>query len=219
MPSYLDTKVTLAYCGPMKNIERVQTGLRLEKRLLKVLKGLADHLDLSTAELVEAMALHAFDGKAPFGAETRGKIAMLKAVHDLPLTSADSHRCAEAAPDLLARFEGGDVDPATFTRADHLRAAYMMLRAAEFFEAAQRYAAALRALTIRAGAPEKFNATVTMAFLSLVAERMAAHDPGDADGFLAAHPDLLGPALARLYSPDRLGSPLARRAALLPDRQ
>ena len=79
----------------MKRIERVQTGLRLEKRLLKVLKGLAEHLDMSTADLIEGMALHAFEGKAPFSAATLEKIAMLKQVYDLDLTAEDSHRLKE----------------------------------------------------------------------------------------------------------------------------
>jgi hypothetical protein len=201
----------------MQQIERTQTGLRLEKRLLKVLKGLAEHLEISTAELVEAIALHSFEGKAPFSADLRGKIDLLKAVHDLDLTAADSHGCDEAMPDLLRRFEAAEVDPATFSHADHVRAGYEMLRKHEFFEAAQRFAAALRALTLRAGAPEKFNATVTMGFMSLIAERMDADDPGDADAFLAAHPDLLGGGLMLRYSKGRLRSPLARRAALLPD--
>ncbi len=78
-----------------RNVERVQTGLRIEKRLLKVLKGLAEHLDMSVAELVEGMALHAFEGKAPFSDETRGKIAQLKAVYDLDLTAEDSHQLKE----------------------------------------------------------------------------------------------------------------------------
>lgn len=79
----------------MKRIERVQTGLRLEKRLLKVLKGLAEHLDMSTADLIEGMALHAFEGKAPFSAATLDKIGMLKQVYDLDLTAEDSHRLRE----------------------------------------------------------------------------------------------------------------------------
>lgn len=81
----------------MKKIERIQTGLRLEKRLLKVLKGLAEHLDISTAELVEAMALHAFEGKAPFGPETREKIDLLRQVYGLDLTAADAHGTEERA--------------------------------------------------------------------------------------------------------------------------
>jgi hypothetical protein len=79
----------------MMQIERVQTGLRLERRLLKVLKGLAEHLDISVAELIEAMALHAFEGKAPFSPDTVKKIAQLKAVYDLDLTAADSHLYGE----------------------------------------------------------------------------------------------------------------------------
>ncbi len=82
----------------MKRIERVQTGLRLEKRLLKVLKGLAEHLDMSVADLIEGMALHAFEGKAPFSEATLGKIAQLKSVYDLDLTAADSHRFSEEDP-------------------------------------------------------------------------------------------------------------------------
>ncbi|MGC9368587.1 MAG: hypothetical protein ACP5DX_03505 [Paracoccaceae bacterium] len=79
----------------MKKIERVQTGLRLEKRLLKVLKGLAEHLEMPVAELVEGMALHAFEGKAPFSEDTLRRIAQLRRVYDLELTAADSHKLTE----------------------------------------------------------------------------------------------------------------------------
>jgi hypothetical protein len=82
----------------MKRITRVQTGLRLEKRLLKVLKGLAEHLEMPVAELVEGLALHAFEGKAPFSPETLEKIARLREVYDLDLTAADSHRLTETPP-------------------------------------------------------------------------------------------------------------------------
>jgi hypothetical protein len=75
-----------------KPIERVQTGVRLEKRLLKVLKGLAEHLDLSLGDLLEGMALHAFENKPPFSAETLKKIEKLKQVYDLDLTAKDSHK-------------------------------------------------------------------------------------------------------------------------------
>lgn len=78
-----------------KSIERVQTGVRLEKRLLKVLKGLAEHLDISAAELIEGMSLHCFEGKSPFGEETLKKIEQLKAVYDLDLVAADSHNLRE----------------------------------------------------------------------------------------------------------------------------
>lgn len=79
----------------MKQIERTQTGLRLEKRLLKVMKALAEHLDMPVAELIEGMALHAFEGKAPFSPATLEKIALLKQVYELDLTAADSHKLRE----------------------------------------------------------------------------------------------------------------------------
>lgn len=83
----------------MKRIERVQTGLRIERRLLKVLKGLGEHLEMPVADIIEGMALHAFEGKAPFSEATRAKIAQLKEVHDLDLTAADAHRMSEEAND------------------------------------------------------------------------------------------------------------------------
>lgn len=79
-----------------KKVTRVQTGLRLEKRILKVLKGLAEHLDMSMGDLVEGMALHCFEGKVPpFGEGTLKKIGQLKEVYDLDLTAADSHKLTE----------------------------------------------------------------------------------------------------------------------------
>jgi hypothetical protein len=81
-----------------KYVDRAQTGLRIEKRLLKVLKGLAEYHDISLGDLIEGIVLHAFDGKVPFGRESRKKIAELKKVYDLELTSADSHKLAEREP-------------------------------------------------------------------------------------------------------------------------
>lgn len=80
----------------MVPIERVQTGLRLERTTLKVLKGLAEYLDMSLGDLVEGIALHAFEGKAPFGPETIAKIEQLKAVYGLTLSAEDAHKLEEA---------------------------------------------------------------------------------------------------------------------------
>jgi hypothetical protein len=76
-------------------VERVQTGVRVEKRILKVLKALAEVLDLSLGDLVEGIVLHAFEGKAPFSPETRRKIEELKKIYGLDLAAADSHRLRE----------------------------------------------------------------------------------------------------------------------------
>ena len=76
-------------------VERIQTGVRLEKRLVKVRKGTAEYLDLTLGDLIEGIVLHAFEAKAPFGLETLEKIAQLKAVYGLDLEEADSHRLQE----------------------------------------------------------------------------------------------------------------------------
>ena len=83
----------------MKTITRTQTGVRLETRLLKVLKALATELDLSLGDLLEGIVLHAFEGKAPFSAATLRKIRALREVYGLDLTARDAHRLREAGKD------------------------------------------------------------------------------------------------------------------------
>lgn len=78
-----------------RTIHRVQTGVRIEKRLLKVLKALAEQFDMSLGDLLEGMALHCFEGKTPFSKETLRKIDKLKEVYDLDLSAADSHQLDE----------------------------------------------------------------------------------------------------------------------------
>ena len=78
-----------------RKIERVQTGVRMEKRLLKVLKGLAEYHDITLGDLIEGIVLHAFDGKAPFSETSLKKIRDLKAIYELDLTSQDSHQLTE----------------------------------------------------------------------------------------------------------------------------
>ncbi len=80
---------------PHLEIERVQTGVRLEKRLLKVLKGLAEYHDLSLGDLLEGIVLHAFEGQCAFGDESLQKIAQLKAIYGLDLTAQSAHRLRE----------------------------------------------------------------------------------------------------------------------------
>ena len=76
-------------------IERVQTGIRLEKRLLKVLKALAEYHDLTLGDLIEGIVLHSFEGKAPFEKATLKHIEDLKRIYGLTLSAGDSHRMKE----------------------------------------------------------------------------------------------------------------------------
>ncbi|MGD0141888.1 MAG: hypothetical protein ABSC92_01875 [Rhizomicrobium sp.] len=79
----------------MKTVERVQTGVRIERRLLKVLKGLAQQLDLTLGDLIEGIVLHSFEGKPAFGKATLERIATLKEVYGLDLSARDSHTMRE----------------------------------------------------------------------------------------------------------------------------
>ncbi len=78
-----------------KTVERVQTGIRIEKRMLKVLKGLAECLDITLGDLVEGIVLHAFEGKSPFSPDTLSRIELLKQLYGLDLNAQDSHHLVE----------------------------------------------------------------------------------------------------------------------------
>lgn len=92
--------------GDRKHIvERVQTGVRMEKRLLKVLKAFADYHDLTLGDLLEGIVLHAFDGKCPFHPANLERIKQLKEFYGLDLDSRASHRLIEAGPSLSVKKE------------------------------------------------------------------------------------------------------------------
>ena len=76
-------------------VERVQTGVRMEKRLLKVLKAFAEYHDMTLGDLLEGIVLHAFDGKAPFSPASLERIQELRKFYELDLDSGASHRLKE----------------------------------------------------------------------------------------------------------------------------
>ena len=87
-------------------VERVQTGVRIEKRLLKVLKAFAELRDMSLGDLIEGIVLHAFDNKTPFSAESLKRIASLKEIYGLDLDASASHQLHETqSPHSPARKE------------------------------------------------------------------------------------------------------------------
>lgn len=80
---------------PPPEIERVQTGVRLEKRLLKVLKATAELKDMTLGDLLEGIVLHAFEGKPPFSPQTLKEIERFREIYGLGLRAADSHGLQE----------------------------------------------------------------------------------------------------------------------------
>ncbi len=76
-------------------MERVQTGVRMEKRMLKVLKAVAELKDMTLGDLLEGIVLHAFEGKAPFSSQTLKEIEQLRALYGMGLRASDSHNLKE----------------------------------------------------------------------------------------------------------------------------
>jgi hypothetical protein len=90
--------VTGSNHGPHRKtirVERVQTGVRIEKRMLKVLKALAEYFDISLGDLIEGIVLHAFEGKSPFDEETLQQIEALKRVYNMDYDASASHHFVE----------------------------------------------------------------------------------------------------------------------------
>jgi hypothetical protein len=90
-------------------IVRVQTGARMEKRMVKVLKALAEFHDLSLGNLLEGIVLHAFANRSPFSSDTLQRIEQLKQVYGMDYDLAMSHRLAEdAQPSAQSSEQQGD---------------------------------------------------------------------------------------------------------------
>jgi hypothetical protein len=117
----------------------------------------------------------------------------------------------------LNDFLRGEVDAATFRHSDHVRVAFEIMRRHNFPDAAQAFCASLKAIAGRAGNAAAYHETITLAFLSLVSERMNARSYADFAAFSKDNPDLMDKSvLSRWYDPKRLMSPLARATFILP---
>lgn len=76
-------------------VQRTQTGVRIEKRMLKVLKAMAEFHDITLGDLLEAIVLHAFEGKTIFHDESIQKIEALKQIYGMDYDATASHRFVE----------------------------------------------------------------------------------------------------------------------------
>jgi hypothetical protein len=77
-------------------VNRAQTGVRLEKRLLKMLKAVAELKNMSLGDLLEGIVLHAFEGKSAFSPRTLKEIEQLRSIYGMTLHASDSHKLKEA---------------------------------------------------------------------------------------------------------------------------
>mgnify|MGYP001604324362 CR=1 FL=1 len=116
------------------------------------------------------------------------------------------------------RFEREEIAAEDFGHREHVRAAFELLKKYDFLEATARYAKTIKSMAAKAGAPEKFNVTITVAFMGLIAEKMTRiADYPDFDSFYTMNPDLTGNALSPWYSAERISCDLSRKVFLMPD--
>lgn len=121
------------------------------------------------------------------------------------------------ASPLVDRFERLEIEPGAFRHRDHVEAAYAMLSKYPFLEATARYASTIRTMATNAGASDKFHVTITVAFMSLIAERMESSEHDGFGTFSRANPDLFSrDLLTRFYRPEQLQSDVARRVFVMP---
>jgi hypothetical protein len=122
-----------------------------------------------------------------------------------------------AITEELRAFETGALDPAQFSHSEHVRFAYEMLAHYPFGETVTRFSRGLKLLAEKAGRPEIYHETITIAFLALVGERRASRQYLDWNEFRAKNADLLDKrCLEKWYRSGQLGSDLARRTFCLP---
>ena len=120
--------------------------------------------------------------------------------------------------EMLGQMRADTLHTCNFGHGEHIGVAFQALEEEPFFEALALFARGIQGAAARAGAADKFHATVTFAFMSLIAERRATGDYAGAADFVARNPDLRAKdVLDAWYSPDRLSTDLARKIALMPD--
>jgi hypothetical protein len=122
-------------------------------------------------------------------------------------------------PEALETFLAGQQDMASFRHADHVRVAFEMLKRHSFLASADLYSRQLKQMTASIGKPTAYNETVTIAFLAMIAERLAKRHYESFAAFAEENPEVLEKsALTNWYSPEQLHSDIARRTFILPGR-
>ena len=120
--------------------------------------------------------------------------------------------------DFLRALEACELPEEEFGHRGHVRAAYLCLRRADFSSALERVRRAIRRYAAHLGKPQRYHETMTVAYVSLIQQRMFEH--GHQNGWTAfsrLNPELLDKKLLeKFYSPDQLSSDLARQVFVLP---
>ena len=116
---------------------------------------------------------------------------------------------------FVAAFRTATLGDDAFHHRDHVRMAWIYVRSYGLESAVTRFTDDLRAFATAKGVPRLYHATITVAYLSLVAERQRAAPEPTWEAFADRHADLLRwkpSVLDDYYSPARLWSASTRRS-------
>ncbi len=124
--------------------------------------------------------------------------------------------------DLIRRFEDGSLPNTEFHHRDHVRLAWLYLREEPVLGALTRFTEGLKRFAARNGHAGLYHETITWAYFFLIHERMAQGEAQESwEVFAERNPDLLTwkpSVLGGYYREETLGSPLAKRVFVMPDR-
>ena len=120
--------------------------------------------------------------------------------------------------EFVAQFEACVLPSSHFHHRNHVRLAWLYLKEAPLLDALTRFRTSLQRYAASLGAAAKYHETITFAFLFLIHERMQRTDATTFDEFADANAELFDAILLRYYREETLGSELARRVFVWPDR-
>ena len=110
-------------------------------------------------------------------------------------------------------------DGRRFGHREHVHLTWLAVRRCGMPAAVELVATGIRRTARYAGAPQKYHATISRAWVEVVAHHSAATPAADFDAFAGANPELLDKRLLnRFYTSTTLASPAARTGWVLPDR-
>jgi hypothetical protein len=123
--------------------------------------------------------------------------------------------CDEA---FLQAFEDCQLDPGKLRHVDHIRIAWLCVKRYGAADAEAKLLHGIRQFAERAGVPQKFMHTTTIAWTRLVAAQVNSSPADNFSEWIETHPELLGRnLLAKYYSPGRLETREARSGWVDPD--
>ncbi|MGH9512958.1 MAG: hypothetical protein ACRD2U_12575 [Terriglobales bacterium] len=124
--------------------------------------------------------------------------------------------------EFIASFEGADLSNESFHHADHVRMAFLYLRRYPAVDALRRFSISLARFAAAKGKPERYNETITWAFLFLIRERIARGGSQPLwPQFANENADLLNwkeNILKKYYRDETLASDFARTTFVFPDK-